>query len=299
MREIRLPLPPYAYNFNLLLEFVKRIAHPARLVVDGDTLWRFTDGHLLSYTLSGGEIVVRGEGLANGDVKRIERISRQCLGLCCDLTAFYEFAARDEMLWRVVSPLHGLPIFCTETVFEALITLIMEQHIAWKNALRYQRTLMRMFNEGIAVGKTKVYDFPSAQDLAGLSPADLKPLKITNRRIDMIIDIAKAVAEGALDLETIRQMEPRAAYSTLITIHGVGHWTANNVVGRALGAYPFVSQNDVALQAAVLCCFHDGEGAKSVDMVTETLGAYGEFAGLAGHFALLRWVLDRYPPTSP
>ena len=33
MTEIRLPLPPYAYRFDLLLEFIKRIAYPARLVV--------------------------------------------------------------------------------------------------------------------------------------------------------------------------------------------------------------------------------------------------------------------------
>ena len=299
MREIRLPLPPYAYNFNLLLEFVKRIAHPARLVVDGDTLWRFTDGHLLSYSQSGDEIVVRGDSVASGDLDRIERISRQCLGLCRDLTAFYEFAARDETLWRVVAPLRGLPIFCTETVFEALITLIIEQHITWNNALRYQRTLMRMCDRGTPVGLATVYDFPSPQELTGISRTDLKPLKITNHRIDMIIDIAKAVAGGALDLETIGQMEPRAAYDKLIKINGVGHWTANNVVGRALGAYPFVSQNDVALQAAVLRYFYDGKGEKSADMVTETLGRYGKYAGLAGHFALLRWVLDRYPPISP
>ena len=298
MREIRLPLPPFAYNFNLLLEFVKRIAHPARLVVEGDALWRFTDGYLLSYMLSGDQIVIRGDCLANGDVNRFERISRQCLGLCGDLTAFFEFATRDEALWRVVAPLRGLPLFVTETVFEALITLIIEQHITWKNALRYQRTLLRMFNEGVTVGKATVYDFPSPQDLADVTRTDLKPLKITNRRIDMIIDIAKSVADGALDLETIGQMEPRAAYNMLITINGVGHWTANNVIGRAMGEYPFVSQNDVALQAAVRCYFHGGEGEKSANAVTETLGAYREYAGLAGHFALLRWVLDRYSPIS-
>lgn len=298
MRVIRLSLPPYAYNFDLLLEFVKRIAHPARLIVEGDTLWRFTNGHLLAYRHAGDEIVVQGDSLASGNTDRIERISRKCLGLCGDLTAFYEFAERDEALWRVVAPLHGLPIVCTETVFEALITLIIEQHITWKSALRYQRTLMRMFNDGVSVGRAKVYDFPSAQDLACVSRTDLKPLKITNRRIDMIISIAKAVAGGALDLEMIGQMEPLSAYDELIKINGVGHWTANNVLGRALGAYPFVSQNDVALQAAALRYFHDCDGEKSADMVTETLGAYGECAGLAGHFALLRWVFDRYPPMS-
>ena len=296
MREIRLPLPPYAYSFDLLLEFNTRIAHPARLVVDCETLWRFTDGQLLAYHQEGDDIVVRGESLSRANEDRIKRVSCHCLGLCRDLTAFYEYAAGDRMLWRAVGPLRGLPIFCAETVFEALITLIIEQHITWKNAMRYQRTLMQIFDRGASVGRATVYRFPSPQQLAGAARSDLKALKITNRRIDIIMEIAQAVTEGEIELESIRHVEARTAYDSLMRIKGVGHWTANNALGRALGDYPFVSQNDVALQAAVQFYFHDGKGQKSPDLVTKSLGHYDEYAGLAGHFLLLRWVLDRYPP---
>ena len=299
MREARLPLPPFAYRFNLLLEFIRRIAHPARLVVQGDTLWRFTAGELIAYRQEGDVIALRGLGLPPANEENIKRKSRHCLGLGRDLSAFYDFAARDPALWRVVAPLVGFPMFCSETVFEALITLIIEQHITWKNALRYQGTLMRMFDSGASVGRATVYRFPTARQLARASQTELKALKITNRRIDMIIDIAKAVADGALDLESISHREAGAAYDQLMKLNGVGHWTANNVLGRALGAYPFVSQNDVALQAAVQFYFHDGNGQKSSEMVSNMLGRYEEFAGLAGHFLLLRWVLERYPPISP
>ena len=38
MREIQLPLPPFAYRFDLLLEFVKRICLSQRaLVVQDET----------------------------------------------------------------------------------------------------------------------------------------------------------------------------------------------------------------------------------------------------------------------
>ncbi len=299
MRELCLPLPAFAYRFDLLLEFVKRIAYPARLVVQGDTLWRFTGGQLLSYRQAGAGIVIRGEGLNAANVERAERLSRHSLGLDRDLTPFYRYAAGDPMLWRVVEPLAGLPLFCAETVFEALITLIIEQHITWKNALRYQRTLMRMFDRGANLRRATVYQFPSPQQLAGASQADLKALKITNRRIGMIIEIAKAAADGALDLEAIRRLKAKAAYDRLLTLKGVGHWTANNVIGRALGQYPDVSENDVALQAAVQHYFHAGAGQKSPELVRNTLDRYGNYAGLAGHFTLLRWVLDRYPPVSP
>ena len=164
--------------------------------------------------------------------------------------------------------------------------------------MRCQRTLMRVFDGGVSIGRAAVYRFPSPQQMARASHSELKALKITNRRIEMIIDIAQAVARGGLDLEAIGQMEALAAYEQLMTLKGVGHWTANNVLGRSLGAYPFVSQNDVALQAAVQHYFHDGKGQKSAEKVTNTLSRYGEYAGLAGHFVLLRWVLERYPPIS-
>jgi len=296
MREIQLPLPPFAYRFDLLLEFVKRIAYPARLVVQGDTLWRFTAGQFVAYRQEADGIVIRGACISGSNVERVKRVSRHCLGLNRDLSAFYDFAASDRRLWQVVEPLVGLPIFCSETVFEALITLIIEQHITWKNALRYQRTLMRMFDRGEALGPASVYNFPSPRQLARAAHSELKALKITNRRIGMISEIAQAAALGAIDLESLRLMDAKTAYDRLLTLNGVGHWTANNVIGRALGQYPYLSQNDVALQAAVQHFFHDGAGKKSAELVVDSLGRYGENAGMAGHFVLLRWVLDRYPP---
>ena len=295
MSEIRLPLPTFNYRFELLLEFVKRIAFPARMVVDGDMLWRYTDGQLLSYRQVNDEIVVSGAGLSAENVGRIQGAAARWLGLERDLTAFYESARADDKLASIIEPLRGLPIFCTETIFEALITLIIEQHITWKTALRSQRTLMQLFGCGSEIGKTAVYDFPAPRQLARATPLQLKPLKITNGRSAFIINISQDVCSGRLDLESLRALEPRAAYDWLLGIKGVGHWTANNVIGRAFGQYPLVSENDVALQAAVQHYFYGGEGEKSAGQVTATLGKYGEYAGLAGHFVLLRWVLDRYP----
>ena len=295
MTELRLPLPDYAYRFDLLLEFARRIAYPARMVVRGDALWRFTAGHLLSYRQSADAIVIRGETLSAETKPGVEARSRRWLGLDRDLTAFYRMSARDPDLWPVVEPLVGLPIFCSETVFEALITLIIEQHIAWKSAQRSQRELLRISGRTLLVGETPAYDFPAPERLARTARAELKPLKITNKRIDQIIAVADAVASGELDLEGIRQLPTAEAYERLLAIKGVGHWTASNVIGGALGRYPYVSHNDVALQAAAREYFHGGAGPKSAAQVCETLERYGEFAGMAAHFTLLRWVLDRYP----
>ncbi len=298
MAEQYLKLPSFPYRFDLLLDIVRRNAFPARMIVADDSLWRFSGGKLLRFRQDGDVIVLTGPALPTSDPSRLHdlsRLSARILGLDRDLSDFYAAARRDARLWRHIEPLYGLPLFCAETVFEALITLIIEQHISWKNALRSQRTLMRILDSGVTTGGHKLHDFPTPPQLAALEAKDLKPLKITNGRINLMLSIARDARDGVLDLEGLRHLEPSEAYSRLMSIKGVGHWTASNVLGRAFGKYPYVSQNDVALQSAVNHYFYQGAGEKSAQQVVETLEAYGEYAGLLGHFILLRWVLDRYP----
>ena len=293
-----LELPSFPYRFDLLLDIARRNAYPARMIVAGDSLWTFVGGQLLSFRQAGDVIVLTGPELHKCDPARLHdlaRLSRQILGLDRDLSDFYAAARRDERLWRHIEPVFAMPLFCTETVFEALITLIIEQHITWVYALRAQRTLMRILEAGVATGGHRVHDFPSPQEIAALAAEQLKPLKITNGRINLMLSIARDVRDGILDLERLRCLDASEAYNKLLTIKGVGHWTAANVLGRALGKYPYVSHNDVALQSAVNHYFYRGDGEKSAEEVVETLAEYGEYAGLVGHFILLRWVLDKYP----
>lgn len=288
-----IPQPEFSYQFGLLLEIIKRFAYPARQLVYQDQLWRVTQGQLVAYSQVENGIAIHP--MISGNIASITSASRNILGLHHDLSEFYRFVQSDTKLTLVIRPLVGLPIFCTETVFEALITLIIEQHISWKNALHAQRTLMEIFDTRHTYEEVVVYDFPSPEQLAQATPDQLKPLKITNRRIDLMIRLSQDVANGDLDLEMIRQMETKAAYDMLLQIKGIGHWTANNVLSRALGRFPYISHNDVALQAAVQYYFYGDQGKKSAQQVTDTLEPYGEYAGLVGHFTLLRWVLDRYP----
>ncbi|MCY3780563.1 MAG: hypothetical protein OXG78_09670 [Chloroflexi bacterium] len=299
MTEIRLPLPRFQYRFDLLLDFARRIAHPARLIVNGDTLWRFTAGYLLAYRQEGDAIIVSGKCLPPEDEERVIETSQHLLGLRRDLSGFYAAARADASLWPVVEPLVGLPIHCTETVFEALITLIIEQHITWKTALRSQRCLLRLFGRRAAIdGDRSVYDFPTPAQLASATREALQPLKITNKRIDLIIATAAAICRSELDLESIGDLPPKQAYEQLLELNGVGPWTATNVVGRAFGSYPFVSANDVALQAAVQRYFYAVKGDKGAAQVRDALERCGEHAGMAGHFVLLRWVMDNYAPAT-
>ncbi len=295
MAEQVLELPSFPYRFDLLLEIQRRNAFPARMIVTGDRLWTFIDGQLLCLRQVRDVIVMTVPGHQRGDCSQLSQRARHILGLDRDPSEFYAAARQDARLWRQIEPMIGLPLFCTETVFEALITLIIEQHITWKNALRAQQTLLRMLDTGVKIDGRTIHDFPKPRQLAALEARQLQPLKITNGRVKLMLGIARA---GERDLERLREVDPSEAYNRLIAIKGIGHWTAANGLGRAFGKFPYIIHNDVALQAAVNHYFYQTDEPKSARQVLETLGKYGKFAGLLGHFILLRWVLDRYPVAS-
>ncbi len=293
--------PPYA--FETLLAFLGRFRHPALNIVHQGAYWRVIDQKdalaLLRTTLSGTvDTPVLSVDLAaqDGGLHHQKLLSdlRHVLSTGADRAAFFTMVRSDDRLWSVVEPVYGLPDLRSTSVFEALMQTIIEQQIAWVSAQRAQRWLVEWAGRGITYNGKVFYAFPSPEQIAKARLDDLKPLKITHRRIALMINIAASVATGKLDLEVIKNLSPGTAYETLLKIKGVGHWTAAVTLSRALGYDKHIPYNDVALQAAVNHYFFNQEGRATPQVVIDTFVPYGDFAGKAAAYTLSRWVLDRY-----
>ncbi len=111
----------------------------------------------------------------------------------------------------------------------------------------------------------------------------------------LLIDLAARITSGDLDLERLEHETPDAAYAHLLSIKGIGHWTAAVTLERAFGHKDWVAYNDVVLQAATNRYFYGGTGRIPPERVTETFAPYGIHAGTAAHYTMIRWVLDQYP----
>lgn len=280
-----------AYSFDLFYKIHARYPHPS--------LFTLRDGAYYRAFHGSSEISLLKVQSIDGDLSitpligtpQLESI-KHILGADTNLSAFYEMAQTDEALWNVVKPLVGLPLYCSENLYEALIFVIIEQHIAWVNAQKSQRILVEWGDNFIEHDGHKHYVIPPPQQLAEATIDDLRPLKITFKRMQLLIDIARQFADDPTFLLQNKPINGQNLYTDLLKIKGVGHWTASVVVSRALGIYPFVPHNDVALQAAVAEYF---SVEKSADATKSVFANYGEYAGLSAHFTLMRWVLDKYP----
>jgi DNA-3-methyladenine glycosylase II len=296
------PTPPY--NFPLLLDVLSRFAHPTVDVVHTDSYWRVLlsgEGIALLRVTSSGTVespalvVHLMAQLGDVDHAVLLRDLGHILHIDAGRADFVVFAQADEKLWRVVEPLVGLPEWRTASIFEALMQTIIEQQIAWTTAQKAQRWLVEWGGNCIAHVGTNYYTFPTPAQIAPLAVDDLKPLKITFKRMALMIDLAGQIERSELDLEALGGQSPEDAYRFLLSIKGIGHWTGAVTLERAFGHKNWVAYNDVVLQAATNRYFYGGVGRIPPQQVVDTFAPFGRYAGTAAHYTMIRWVLDQYP----
>lgn len=151
--------------------------------------------------------------------------------------------------------------------FEALITFIISQNNNIKRIAGIVDRLCESFGEE----RGAYHAFPTAQKLASLSPDDLAPIRAGFRH-RYIIDAAQKVADGTVDLESLRTLPYEEAQAELMKITGVGVKVADCVLLyglHRLDGFPL----DVWMKRAMATLFPDLAPAD-----------FGQYAGIAQQY---------------
>ena len=152
--------------------------------------------------------------------------------------------------------------------FEALISFIISQNNNIKRITGIVQRLCENFGEPMGDG---LYRFPAAERLAALGPDDLAPVRACFRN-RYIVDAARRVASGELDLEAVRLMPYDEARAELMKITGVGIKVADCVLLyglHRLDSFPL----DVWMKRAMAVLFSDMDWH-----------VFGEYAGIAQQY---------------
>lgn len=152
--------------------------------------------------------------------------------------------------------------------YEALCTFIISQNNNIKRIKGIVGRLCESFGDEIDDG---VYGFPSAERLAELTPDDLAPLRAGFRN-RYIIDSAKKVASGEVDLELCKTADYETSRAELMKITGVGVKVADCTLlfgMHRVEAFPV----DVWMKRAMEKLF---PGMTAAD--------FGEYAGIAQQY---------------
>jgi AraC family transcriptional regulator of adaptative response / DNA-3-methyladenine glycosylase II len=169
------------------------------------------------------------------------------LGLEQDAAAFVRLAKRLG-LSRLVAGRQGLRISQTHSVFEGLIWSIVGQQINFTFACLLKSRLVQRAG---TLQPNGLYAPPVPAAVAALDPWDLLPLQFSRQKADYVIATARLVVEAKLDLEALRTMSATRAERTLLAIRGLGPWSVNYLMMRALGFSDCVPLGDTGVTSGL------------------------------------------------
>ncbi|MXZ92846.1 MAG: DNA-3-methyladenine glycosylase 2 family protein [Chloroflexi bacterium] len=203
-------------------------------------------------------VTLTGNGLTDDDAERAAAQLAWLLGCNQDLRPFYDSVGGDSILAEVVREFYGYHNTRTASVFEALVQAVMGQQIATAVARIVRNLLIEHYGVRASIGGREWYAFPRAESLATAEVDDLRQLKLSVRKSEYIQGIARAALESADGFEGMHELPDEEVIQRMVALRGVGQWTAQWVLVRALARPDGFPIGDLALRRTVAALYFDG-----------------------------------------
>ena len=194
------------------------------------------------------------------------------LGAEFDLGAFYRWARRDPVLRRLTRELVGFRPPLAPDPFETLIGSITAQQVSMFAAFAIRNRLIERFGRRAE----QAYAFPTAKGLRDATQDELTALGFSGRKAEYVLGLA----QEPVDLRELAELPDDEVKRRLVSIRGIGEWTAIWFLARHLArprAWPI---GDLALDNAVRTLYPEAGDP----------GAFGErfepFQNLSAHYLL-------------
>jgi DNA-3-methyladenine glycosylase II len=218
----------------------------------------------------------------------VRREARALLGLDAPLAEFYRHVADDPVLGPFTRPAGGLvglrPSHAAD-LFEMLVGAISAQQINLPFAFATRSRLVRRLGSPVAWSGVTVYGFPTPERVAQASMATLRRLQFSTRKAEYIVGLARAIADGRLDLEALREAPDEAVIGRLTAQRGLGRWTAEWFLARGLGRPDICPADDLGVRRAMEALCFGGRPATPAD-VRRRMAVWRPYRSLAVHYLL-------------
>lgn len=141
---------------------------------------------------------------------------------------------------KQVLPLYGYPQpRIRPEGFETFLSIIVGQQISTEAAKAIMQRLHALIPDMRAETVTK------------LSFEELRAAGLSNRKVEYSQGLAKAIAEGSLDVDALATMDDKTAIQAITSLRGFGVWSAEIYLMFSLQRRDIFPANDLALQVAI------------------------------------------------
>jgi DNA-3-methyladenine glycosylase II len=184
------------------------------------------------------------------DPKKLRRLVRHMLYFDCGIDDFYRHR-HDSVMRGLIRRFRGFRPILTASVFEAAAWAIIGQQVTLHFAFMLKSRIKRLVDRSISVDGETQYLFPTAEDIANLKYQELRSIQLSGRKAEYLLDFSRLVSSGDLDLENMGRLDYETAYEKLISIRGLGPWTANYILLRGTGHADAFPIGDSGINRAV------------------------------------------------
>ena len=148
-------------------------------------------------------------------------------------------AGVDDDLAGIVGRHGSPPLWDRPPGFETLVRIILEQQVSIASAEAALDRLLR------AAGAVE----PSA--ILGAGESALRDAGLTRQKARYLVGLAADLVDGRLDLEALEDADDDDARAALMSVVGIGRWTADIYLLMALGRPDVWPVGDLALAGAI------------------------------------------------
>jgi len=149
-----------------------------------------------------------------------------------------------------------------------------------------QHKIVRQYGDTVSYNGETYYLFPSQEKIAKARINELKQCGLSQNKAEYIIDVAKKMLTGEIDVKKIEENDNIAENIELLTrFRGIGKWTAEYALIRGLGKLNAVPAGDLGLQRSISHYYYKDKKITEKD-VRKLSEGWGKWQGLATFYLL-------------
>ena len=152
--------------------------------------------------------------------------------------------SKDRVLGEVMEKIGHIEREADQDLFSSVIHHIIGQQISTKAQATIWRRMKEQFGE------------VTAESILATEIPELQSFGMTFRKAEYIKDFARKVQSGAFDLEGISRLPDEEAIKTLVSLKGIGVWTAEMILLFCLQRPDIFSFDDLAIHRGLRMVYH-------------------------------------------
>ncbi len=278
-RDIVPVVPPY--RLDLVSDALRRLAANVVDVVEEDGAYYRAlpsgNGYALVRVRQVAADALEVSTTSRAPKALLERVSTM-LGTGANLKEWYERVAGVSWLAALAERFIGIRPPRYPSLFEACAHAIVFQQIS----IHAAGAIMRRFAESLGTRNAVTVAFPSPQAVLDAPPSAFAGVGLSANKLAHLRSVAEAVVTGAIRGEDIERLPTAGAVERLVSVRGIGPWSAAVVMLRGFGRLDIFPMRDSGVARTIVAL----SGDPQIDL-DALLGRLGPVRGMLYYHLLL------------